>query len=351
MVPDTGREPEFRVRGADASEFSGSQVTGCSAIVGGGGYDGSFSNPVAVASSYPVTVGFNPLNPNGTSATMTVSDIANGGEGTATVSGYATTTAQTITFTQPATATSYTFSPGMTITIQATSTGALSGAPTRCSSPSIHRDRTGHHLHSCAEQRRLVGHSDRYPGLQYGHGNRANCQFLIDASQSGGLVNGVYYQTASGQSPAITINQATQTALPADYPLDVRVLSHPDGLAQRLVEHRSAGNFQSRCVEHRQRTISGSTLAVTQACNTATQPPRPSEIVIDAIQVGSADYLPAQAQQSIVVNQASRPSPSHRSQHRSTSSQHRRESRAASRFQSRQPAADRIIKSSSAWIQ
>ncbi len=54
--PTPGASLNFAFAGADASEFSGSQVTGCSAIVGGGGYDGSFSNPVAVASSYPVTV-------------------------------------------------------------------------------------------------------------------------------------------------------------------------------------------------------------------------------------------------------------------------------------------------------
>lgn len=295
----------FTFTGADASEFLGSQGSGCTSIAVGGG---TFGTPINSASSYRATISFNPQVAYASSATMTVSDIANGGEGTATVSGYAMTTPQTITFTAPATATSYTYSPGMTITIQATSTGASSGA-TNAMQFAIDPSSTAQGTISTPVLSNGVWSAtlNVTQACITATATAADCQFLIDASQSGGLVNGVYYQAASGQSPAITINQATQTVtfppiIPSTYvytPTLTVPLNASSSTALPVifkVDASSTGNG----------TISGSTLTVTQACNTAT-PTSTLEctIVIDAIQVGTADYLPAQAQQSIVVNQAS----------------------------------------------
>ena len=75
------------------------------------------STATVSASSYPATITFTATKPNSQTATLTVADTTNGGEGTATVTGFALTTPQTLTFTAPTTTTS-TYSPGETIVVR-----------------------------------------------------------------------------------------------------------------------------------------------------------------------------------------------------------------------------------------
>ena len=54
--------------------------------------DGTLSNPGPTVSSYPATITFTATDPGSQSATLSISDTTNGGEGTAMVTGFANAT-------------------------------------------------------------------------------------------------------------------------------------------------------------------------------------------------------------------------------------------------------------------
>lgn len=267
-------------------EFAANAGATCSSMGMG---DATLLVPYHGASRYSATITFAPINQGVQTATLSVSDTANGGAGTATVSGTGIATPQTIAFTAPAT-TTFTYSPTLTIPLAVTTTGASNGT-TNLMQFAIAGSSTG------------VG-TISAPVLSGGTWSATLTvtqagSFTINASQAGGLVNNVYYETST-QSIALTVNQAAQAiafappASPVAYSPGLTVsLSATGGASGNQV----AFTINSTCNGGTcgVGTISGGTLSVTQA----------GTFVINANQAGNADYLPApQVQQTVVVTQA-----------------------------------------------
>jgi len=104
-------------------QFSATAGSSCSSDTNSDG-TGTALHPVA-GSNFPVTVNFTPSAPGPQAATLTLTDTTNGGVSTAAISGTGQETAQTITITAPTT-TTYTYGVAP-ITLAAT--GGASGNP------------------------------------------------------------------------------------------------------------------------------------------------------------------------------------------------------------------------------
>ncbi|MGB6742637.1 MAG: hypothetical protein WBE38_03185, partial [Terracidiphilus sp.] len=99
------------------SEFSATAGTSCSTT------SANFTTPVS-ASNYTATISFSATSGGPQDATLNAVDVANGGTGTATVTGIGQETPQAIAFTAP-TVTTYTYASGLAIPLAAT--GGASG--------------------------------------------------------------------------------------------------------------------------------------------------------------------------------------------------------------------------------
>ncbi|MGO8757568.1 MAG: hypothetical protein ACLQG3_05525 [Terracidiphilus sp.] len=266
------------------SEFAATAGTTCSSI------SANFSTAVS-ASSYPATITFTATKPATQTATLTVSDTTNGGVGTATVTGYALTTPQTLTFTAPTT-TTVTYTPGMTITVSVTNGGSNQAAVFTVDSKS-----TGAGTFSSTT---VTGTTSTATLTVTQAGS-----IVIDANEAGGLVSGVYYDTATQAQLTLTVNTASQTIV---FPQPTTPLTYSSGLTASLSANGGAsGNAVVFTVDSTSTgagTISASTLSNGTSTATLTVTGAGS-IVIDANQPGNVDYAAAtQVQQTIVVNQA-----------------------------------------------
>ncbi|HWG22287.1 MAG TPA: NHL repeat-containing protein [Terracidiphilus sp.] len=245
-------------------EFSATASTSCSGIGASG-----LSTPIS-ASSYAATISFSATKPGPQTATLTVTDATNGGEGTSTVTGIGQETPQAITFTAPASP--VTFAPNVQITLVATGGGS--------NNPIVFTvDSTSTGAGTIAGNMLTVT----------GAGN-----LVIDANQTGGLVGGLFYSDAPQVQQTLVVGQAAQsiTFTPPTTPVDFAA-----GLTVTLAATGGAsGNpvvFSVDSSSTATGSISGDTLTVTSAGN----------LVIDANQAASTNYAAAaKVQQTIVVN-------------------------------------------------
>jgi sugar lactone lactonase YvrE len=247
-------------------EFSANATTTCS------GVSASFTTAIS-GSTYPATITFQATSGGPQTANLSISDTANGGQGTATVNGVGQETAQTIAFTAP-TVTTYTYAPGLTVTL-----GASLGGSNNPVTFTVDATSTGAGTIS----------GKTLTVTQAG-------SIVVDANELGGLVGGVFYEPATQVQLTLTINQAGQAIIFAP---PTSPITYAPGLTDALnASGGGSGNAVTFTVDASSTgagTISGSTLTVTQAGN----------IVVDANQAASVDYLAApQVQQTIVVNQA-----------------------------------------------
>lgn len=255
------------------SQFAATAGTTCSGISVSAG-NGTMSTAVTAASSYPATITFAAVNGGQQHSTLTVTDTANGGIGTATVSGVGQETPQTITFTAPTT-TTYTFASGLTVNLDAS--GGGSNNPVTFSVDS-----------SSTGAGTITGNT--LTVTQAG-------AIVIDANQTGGLVNGVYYDNPTQAQLTLTIGKAAQAIT---FAAQGAAATYTPGLTITLSATGGASTspvvFSVDASSTGAGTISGSVLTVTQAGN----------IVINANQATDVNYLAApQVQQTFVVNQAS----------------------------------------------
>jgi sugar lactone lactonase YvrE len=255
-------------------EFAATAGTTCSTV------SANFTTAVS-GSTYPATITFTATKPNSQSATLTVSDTTNGGQGTATITGFALTTPQNITFTAP-TITTYTYAPGLTVNVSVKNGGSNNPAVFTVDPTS-----TGAGTFSSTT---VTGTTSSATMTVTQAGN-----IVIDANEPGGLVNGTYYDAGTQQLP-ITVNKATQTInflplQPVTYASGLTVTLNAAGGAST-----SAVVFTIDASSTGQGSISGNVLSVTQA----------GSFVIDANQAADANFSAApQVQQVLVVNQAS----------------------------------------------
>ena len=267
-------------------EFSATAGTTCSSV------SANFSTPVS-ASTYPATITFTATKPNSQTATLTVSDTTNGGVGTATVTGFALTTPQTLTFTAPTTST-YTYSPGMTITVSVTNGGSNNAAVFTVDSSSTGAGTFG--------STTVTGTTSTATLTVTQAGS-----IVIDANEAGGLASGVYYDAAPQVQLTLTINPAPQVIVFPQPNSPVTYAANPNTTVSLSANGGASGNpvvFTVDSTSTGAGTVSTST--VSNGTSTATLTVTGAgNIVIDANQVGNADYLAAaQVPQTIVVNQA-----------------------------------------------
>lgn len=278
-----GTAPAILFVSDNPTEFSATAGTSCGGIGMG---DATLKYPLngnyGSASSYPVTITFTPLNPNGQTANLAISDTTNGGTGTAMVSGFANTTPQNLAFTAPTNTTS-TYAPGLTVTVSVTNGGSNLPAVF-----SVDPASTGAGTFSAAT---VMGTTSTATLTVTQAGT-----IVVDANEPGGLVNGVYYSNATQAQLSLTVNPAPQVinftppTSPVTYSPTLTVtLSATGGASTQPVKFSVDGTSTGAG------TISGNVLTVTQAGN----------IVIDANQASNVDYAAAtQVQQTLVVNQA-----------------------------------------------
>ncbi len=268
------------------AEFGATAGTTCSTI------SANFSTPVS-AGSYPATITFTATKPNSQTANLTVTDTTNGGEGTASVTGVALTPPQALTFTAPTT-TTFTYSPGETILVSVSNGGSNNPATFTVDSSS-----TGTGTFSSTTVTGTTS-SATLTVTQAG-------SIVVDANELGGLASGTYYDAAPQVQLTLTINKAPQAIVfpqpnsPVTYatnPSTTVSLSANGGASANPVvftvdpSSTGAGTISTSVLSN---GTSTATLTVTGAGN----------IVVDANQVGNADYLGSpQVQQTVVVNQA-----------------------------------------------
>ena len=268
------------------AEFSASATgAACSTV------SASFTTPVSGA-TYPATISFAATDGGPQSATFTITDSTNGGEGTAAVSGIGQETPQTLTFTAPTT-TTVTYAPGMTINVSVTNGGSNNPVTFTVDGSS-----SGMGTFSATTVAGTTS-SAVLTVTQAG-------SIVIDANELGGLVNGVFYNVATQAQLPLTISPAAQTVV---FPQPLSPVTYSPTLTVSLSANGGAsGNPVAFTVDASSTgagTISASTLAggTSTATLTVTQA---GNIVIDANQAANADYAAAaQVQQTIVVNQAS----------------------------------------------
>jgi sugar lactone lactonase YvrE len=272
-------------------EFSATAGTTCSSLSVGSG-NGTLSTPIS-ASTYPATITFQATKPNSQNATLTVTDTTNGGEGTATVTGFALTTPQTLTFTAPTT-TTYTYSPGMTITL-----GVANGGSNNPAVFTVDTSSTGTGTISGTTVEGTTS-AATFTVTQAG-------SIVIDATEPGGLVNGTYYDAAPQVQLPLTINPAAQVIVFPQPNSPVTYTANPNTTVSLSANGGDSGNpvvFTVDSTSTGTGTVSTSTLSNGTSSATLTVTGA-GNIIIDANQVGNADYLAAaQVQQTIVVNQA-----------------------------------------------
>ncbi len=273
------------------SQFSATAGGTCSSIGMG---DATLLTAYNGASSYGATITFAPINQGTQSATLSVSDTTNGGTGTAAVSGTGVAVSQTITFTAPTT-TTFTYSPGLSIQLEATTTGASNSttnlmqfAVATCETPVSPATECGAGTISTPVLSNGVW-SATLTVTQAG-------SITINASQAGGLVNNVYYETTT-QPLALTVSQAPDTITftpptsPVTYTpgLTITLTATGSGSTSPIVFSIDTGSSTGAG------TISGNTLTVTQA----------GTIVIDANQAADPNYSQApEVSVVLVVSQA-----------------------------------------------
>lgn len=295
--PTPGATLGFTFSGADASDFAGTQGTGCSAVVAGGGYDGSFATP-ANASSYPATITFTPLMIDAQTATMSVNDSANGGVGTATASGFAETTPQNISFSSP-TVTTYTYSPAPSPVVITLSVG--NGGSNFPVNFSIDPSSTGVGTLSST----TVSDNTSSAILTVTQAG----SIVIDASEPGGLApDSIYYSQSNTATLALTINPAAQTVtFTAITGSPFTYTASPQVTLQLSATGGASGNPVAFSIDSSSTgtgTISSTTTVGNASLATLTVTGAGS-ITIDANQPATADYAAAtQVQQTIQVNQA-----------------------------------------------
>jgi sugar lactone lactonase YvrE len=266
------------------TEFGATAGTTCSTI------SANLTTAVS-ASSYPATITFTATKPNSQTATLTVTDTTNGGEGTATVTGFALTTPQALTFTAPTTITA-TYAPGLTIAVSVSNGGSNNPAVFTVDSSS-----SGKGTFSATT---VTGKTSSATLTVTQAGS-----IVIDANELGGLAGGVYYDAAPQVQLTLTINKSPQaitfaqpTSPQAYTPgLTVNLSALGGGAATPVVfsvdaSSTGAGTITTTTVTG---NTSTATLTVTQA----------GTIVLDANQATDVDYLAApQVQQVLVVNLA-----------------------------------------------
>jgi len=271
-------------------EFSATAGTTCSSLSVGSG-NGTLSTPISV-SSYPATITFQATKPNTQTATLTVTDTTNGGEGTATVTGFALTTPQTLAFTAPTT-TTYTYAPGLTITLKVSNGGSNNPVAFTVDSSS-----TGAGTISGTT---VIGTNSSATLTVTQAGS-----IVIDANEAGGLAGGTYYDAAAQVQLTLTIGKASE-AITFAQPTSPVVYS--PGLTVNL--SAIGGGASTPVVFTVDSTSTGagtvSTTVVTGNTSAATLPiTQAGTIVLDANQAADVNYLAApQVQQVLVVNQAS----------------------------------------------
>jgi hypothetical protein len=263
------------------SEFSGTGGTTCSSIAVGAG-NGTLTSPVTSASSYAATISFAATNVGAQTATLTVSDTANGGIGTATVTGVGLETAQSLTFTAP-TVLNPTYSPTLTITVS-----AKNGGSNNPITFSVDAASTGAGTFGVT----TVNGTTSTATLTVTQAGTV----VIDANELGGLVNGTFYSAATQAQLTLTVGQASQTIA---FPPPATPVTYAPGLKLTIgASGGGSGNAIAFSVDSSSTgsgTFAGNILTVTGA----------GTIVIDANEAGNVDYLAApQVQGTIVVNQA-----------------------------------------------
>ncbi|HEY1802848.1 MAG TPA: NHL repeat-containing protein, partial [Terracidiphilus sp.] len=267
------------------AEFGATAGTSCSTISAG-----TLSTPVA-ASSYTATITFTATKPDLQTATLTVADTTNGGQGTATVSGLSLTTPQTLSFTAP-TNTTFTYAPGLTVLVQ-----VANGPSNNPVAFTVDSSSAGAGTFSST----TVTGTTSSATLTV---TKAGI-IKIDANELGGLVGGTYYDAAPQVQLPITISQAAEaiTFTPPTSPvvftpgLTVNLSALGGGASTPVTfsvdaSSTGAGSVSTTTVTS---NTSTATLTVTQA----------GTIVLDANQASDVDYLAApQVQEVLVVNQA-----------------------------------------------
>jgi hypothetical protein len=249
-------------------EFSATAGTTCSSIGVSSG-NGTLSKPVPSASSYPETISFQATSGGTQTATLTVTDTTNGGEGTSTVSGFGQETPQTVIIVSP-TQTTFTYQPGLTISLIATA--GASGNPVTFA---VDSSSTGTGTISS-----VTKSGNNYSAtLTVTMGGA----LTIDANEAGGLSGGKYYQADTVQV-ALTINGAVQTIA---FAAPATPIVYAPGETITLTAASSSGLAVSYSLDAASSsgvaTISGNVVTVTGT----------GSIVIDADQAGNADYAAA----------------------------------------------------------
>lgn len=306
-----GTPSTFEIASSNASEFSATVTSGCSSNIGVSSSNGTLSATDAqtgyAAGVYTTSITFDALNAGTQKANLTVSDTANGGEGTAAVTGVATTTPETISNLTASPAGPYTYSASPQLTITVSVTNGPSDFPAVFS---IASGGTGAGTLSTTS----VSNGVSSATLTVTQGGT----ITISAYEPSGFDanNSIYYSESNTLTLPLTVNATTQSV--TFTPISPTTYIYSPTLTIPLSASSSSGlpvTFQVDPSSTGNGTISTpvqngnswtATLTVTQACNTAT-PTSSTQctIVLDANQAGNNDYQAAQAQQSIVVNQAS----------------------------------------------
>ena len=267
------------------AEFGATPGTPCSTISAT-----TFGFPVS-ASSYPATITFTATKPNSQTATLSLSDTTNGGEGTATVTGFALTTPQALTFTAP-TVTTSTYSPGETILLTVTNGGS--------NNPAVFTVDTSSTGAGTISATTVTGTSSSATLTVTQAGS-----IVIDANELGGLASGTYYDAAPQVQLTLTVNKSAEaiTFTPPTSPvlyapgLTVPLSALGGGASTPVVFTVDASSTGAGTISTT--TVTGNTSTATLTVTTA------GTIVLDANQATDVNYLAApQVQQVLVVNQA-----------------------------------------------
>lgn len=297
--PSPAATLSFTFAGTGASTFSGNQGSGCSAVTGGGGWNGSFAPAINVASTYPTTITFTPDLPNAQTATLAVSDTTNGGTGSGTINALAQTTPQTIAFTAPTT-TTYTYTaPPSPVTITLTVANGPSNNPVAFT---VDAKSTGAGTISST----TVTGTNSSATLTVTQAGT----IIIDANEAGGLVNSVYYNAAPQMQLTLTIGQAAQAIVFT--PISGSPFTYVAPPNQVTIQLSATGGASANPVTFSvdpSSTGAGTVSATTTVGNaslatlTITQA---GSIVIDAAQAGNTNYAAVSLMnaQTIQVNQA-----------------------------------------------
>ncbi len=292
------------------AEFAATAGGTCSSLAVASG-NGTMSKAINAASSYGATITFAPTAAGPQTATLSVDDTTNGGTGSASVTGTGQETPQTITFTAPASAAAYTYAPGLTIPIQASSTGAASGTinamtfaldPSSTAQGTISTPVLSNGVWSATLTVTQACNTAK--------ATAANCTIIVDAAQAGGLVNNVYYQQTTVQSAALTINQAAQTITftqvsPATY-------TYAASPSQVTLQLSATGGASGNAVEFSVDPSSTATATITASSTVGTASlatltvTGAGSLVIDATQAANNNYATGTLQnaETLTINQA-----------------------------------------------